>query len=77
MIKKPGSGRPGGNPDISKHGFQAAGDEPNIYRLNVRIPESLKIRLDPMGKDKNQFVRNAIAKALEELDKSGEDPTAN
>jgi Arc/MetJ-type ribon-helix-helix transcriptional regulator len=38
----------------------------------------MKSKLDSMGKSKSEFVRRAIAKALEELDKkSGENPTDN
>lgn len=70
--------RPGGNPDLYKSGFQAAGEEPIIHTFNVKLAESMKSKLDSMGKSKSEFVRKAIAKALEELDKkSGENPTDN
>jgi hypothetical protein len=58
--------RPGGNPDLKKHAFTAAGDESNNCRLSFWVPESMKRKLDAIP-NRPEFVRAAIAKALEEL----------
>jgi hypothetical protein len=59
-----GRGRPGGNPDLQEHQFQAPeGKEPNNARLALWIPQSMMDELKEQ-EDKNQFVREAIAAAL-------------
>jgi hypothetical protein len=56
--------RPGGNPDIAKHAFVAAGEESLSVQLQVRITESQNVRLKQIPKWQ-EFVRNAIAEKLE------------
>lgn len=59
-----GRGRPGGNPDLQEHQFQAPeGKEPNTEKLSVRIPKSMDEALSQLP-DRNEFVREAIAAAL-------------
>ncbi len=58
--------RPGGNPDLKEHEFKAAGDESNNCRLSFWVPQSMKAKLDSLP-NRPEFVRMAIAKALEEL----------
>lgn len=55
--------RPGGNPDLVNHQFQApTGQEPKNKKLSVWVTESMKIACDERGKD---WVRAVITKALE------------
>jgi hypothetical protein len=62
-----GKGRKGGNPELAEHKFQPAGDESNNVRLNLWIPQSMAEKLQHLGKDKPNFVREAIATALKGL----------
>ena len=59
------SGRPGGNPDIKKYGFKTDRDEPLRERLQIRVPASMKQQLLTQ-ENWQEFVREAIAKALDE-----------
>jgi len=68
------SGRPGGNPDLKtaefqqKHGYQKEDperEEAFTKQLQLRITPSMHAALVAMGKQKNQFVRDAIAEKLE------------
>ncbi len=43
--KKPGSGRPGGNPELVEFQFQQKGDEPFTERLFCRVSKSQKEKL--------------------------------
>lgn len=62
------SGRPGGNPELQEHQFKAPeGREPNTEKLSVRIPKSMNEALSRLP-DKNTFVREAIATALQKAD---------
>ncbi|MDJ0535763.1 MAG: hypothetical protein QNJ70_25290 [Xenococcaceae cyanobacterium MO_207.B15] len=58
------SGRPGGNPDIKKYGFKSDRDEPLRERLQIRIPTSMKKKLEEQ-ENWQEFVRQAIAEKLE------------
>lgn len=40
------SGRPGGNPDISVHGFKPKGDEALNIKVQFRVSQSQKAKLD-------------------------------
>ncbi len=59
------SGRPGGNPDIKKYGFKTERAEPLRESVNVRVPASMKKQLKEK-ENWQEFVRSAIAKALDE-----------
>ena len=59
------SGRPGGNPDIAKHGFKTDRKEALTAQMNVRVAPSMLAKVKKK-KNWNEFVRQAIAKALEE-----------
>ena len=65
MAGNKNSGRPGGNPDIKKYWFETDRPEPLRESLNVRVSASMKKRLKE-EENWQEFVRNAIAKALEE-----------
>jgi hypothetical protein len=58
------SGRPGGNPDLAKFQFQTNREESLDGLLQIRIAPSMKAELDALGKERNDFVREAIAAAL-------------
>ena len=59
------SGRPGGNPDITKYGFKTDRSEPLRENLQLRISASMKEKLKSR-ENWQEFVREAITKALEE-----------
>ncbi|MGF1489771.1 MAG: hypothetical protein ACFBSE_22015 [Prochloraceae cyanobacterium] len=59
--------RPGGNPNIKKHGFTTDRVEPLNTQLALKVPASMKKRLKEK-ENWQEFVRNAISKALEEDD---------
>jgi len=59
--------RPGGNPDLKKFAFTAAGEESNNCRLSFWVPQSMKDKLDAR-ENRPDFVRRAIAKALMEME---------
>jgi hypothetical protein len=40
-----GTGRPGGNPDLVKHQFTTDREEPCSERIQIRLPRSLKERI--------------------------------
>lgn len=61
-----------GNPDLVKFQFQAKDDEPNNVKLSLWIKPSLMNRLKQLP-NKNEFVREAIAKALEENEHKKDD----
>jgi hypothetical protein len=63
-----GRGRPGGNPDLEAHQAKPLGEESNNVKLSLWITQSLDTQLKALGKGKNDFVRMAIATALEKLD---------
>ena len=58
------SGRPGGNPNIKRHGFKSDRDEPLRSRLQLRVADSMKQQLD-LQDDWQEFVRQAIAEKLQ------------
>ena len=67
------SGRPGGNPALKttefqqEHGYQIEDpdrEEAFTQLLQIRITPSMHAALKAMGKQKNAFVRNAIAEKL-------------
>ena len=67
------SGRPGGNPDITKTAYKIKDPdrtEPYDKRLGVWITASMMEKLKAMGNERSSFVREAIATALEKLDSS-------
>lgn len=64
-----GQGRPGGNPDFGKkYKIPRAHDEALDTLLAFKITRSLKEELDGIP-DKNEFCRNAIIKAIQEMKK--------
>ena len=67
------SGRPGGNPDLKTaeyqqaHGYQIQDperEEAFTAQLQLRITPSMQAALKAIGKQKNQFIRDAIAEKL-------------
>jgi hypothetical protein len=63
--------RTGGNPDLKKYQYTTDNEEPNKHPINVKVPKSMFNKLDErFGDKKNDFIREAIAKALNELEKS-------
>ncbi|MEM6424220.1 MAG: hypothetical protein AAF728_03530 [Cyanobacteria bacterium P01_D01_bin.128] len=67
------SGRPGGNPALKtaeyqeEHGYQIQDperEEAFTAQLQLRITPSMQSALKAMGKQKNQFIRDAIAEKL-------------
>ena len=62
------SGRPGGNPNIAKHGFKIQGDrdEPLTEAIGFRLPKSLKQRFDQLSKEQKTAVRLAGIDAMKE-----------
>ncbi|MDB9529915.1 hypothetical protein PN498_28270 [Oscillatoria sp. CS-180] len=68
------SGRPGGNPALKtaeyqeEHGYQIQDptrEEAFTAQLQLRITPSMQAALKAMGKQRNQFIRDAIAEKLE------------
>ncbi|AFZ27212.1 hypothetical protein Cylst_5172 [Cylindrospermum stagnale PCC 7417] len=59
--------RPGGNPDLAKFQFQSGDEEPNNVKLALWIKQSMMSKLKELP-NKNDFIREAIAKALAELE---------
>lgn len=53
------SGRPGGNPDLVHHQYKAAGDEPLIEKITIRITTSMLARLQEK-ENFREFIRQAI-----------------
>ena len=64
--------RPGGNPKIKDHGFKTDRPESLTAHLSMRVTPSMlqELRTDDNWKE---FVRNAIAKALEEKRKQSQE----
>ena len=61
------SGRPGGNPDLKQHSYQIEDperEEAFTELLQLRITPSMSAALKAKGKQKNQFIREAIAEKL-------------
>ncbi len=61
--------RKGGNPNLKKYGFTPGGDEPLNKMLAVKVTESMYNRVKSLP-DSSEFMRQAIEKALDELDQS-------
>lgn len=62
------SGRPGGNPELSQYTYQKEDperEEAFTELLQLRITPSMKAALQAKGRQKNQFIRDAIAEKLE------------
>ena len=59
------SGCPGGNPDLKNHGFTTDRPEPLREKLQLRVSASMKEKIRSR-ENWQEFVRDAIAKALEE-----------
>jgi hypothetical protein len=59
--------RPGGNPVLKEHQFSCDG-EPNTERLSLWIKPSVMEKLKALGKEKNNFIRSSIEKALKEIE---------
>ena len=59
--------RIGGNPDLKNYQFEAAGEESNNARISFWTTKTMKDKLDKL-ENRSQFIREAIAKSLEELD---------
>ena len=62
------SGRPGGNPDIAKHGFKTKRSEPLRENLQVRVTTSMMSQLKSID-NWHEFVRQTLAVALTERQK--------
>ncbi len=62
---------PRGNPDFgTKYVKQTKGDKPLKFGLYVRVDDSMKAAIDRLPKNqRSDFIREAIAKALEEREK--------
>ena len=63
------SGRPGGNPDIVKYGFTTERKEALTAQMNVRVAPSMLAKVKKQ-KNWNEFVRQAIEKALAEVEEA-------
>ena len=50
---------------IKKYQFKRTSTEPLGKQIGVCFPVSVKEKLDAMGKDRIDFIRNAVAIALE------------
>ncbi|MDJ0636764.1 MAG: hypothetical protein QNJ34_26530 [Xenococcaceae cyanobacterium MO_188.B29] len=59
------SGRPGGNPELKNYGFTTDRPEPLREKLQLRVSASMKEKIKSR-ENWQEFVRDAIAKALEE-----------
>ncbi len=57
--------RPGGNPNIKKHGFKTERQEPLTSQLALKVSASMKKRLQEK-ENWQELVRVAIEKILEE-----------
>lgn len=58
-----------GNPEaIKPHQWKAKGSEPLLRHYQVRLSESMSERLDALGSSKHDFVRDAIAVALDVME---------
>ena len=55
--------RPGGNPEIKKHGFKTDRAEPLLEKLQLRISASMKRQIQEK-ENWQEFVREAIAEKL-------------
>lgn len=75
------SGRPGGNPALKtaefqqEHSYQIQDperEEAFTEQLQLRITPSMQAALKAMGKQKNQFVRDAIAEKLAQEEKNNQ-----
>jgi hypothetical protein len=64
---------PKGNPESLKP-FTTDRDEPLVKQINVRVSASMYVKLKSVD-NYPEFVRQAIAKALSELEDSDEDST--
>lgn len=64
---------PKGNPQNLKS-FTTDRDEPLVKQINVRVSASMYVKLKSVD-NYPEFVRQAIAKALSELEDSDEDST--
>jgi hypothetical protein len=59
-----GKGRPGGNPDLAKYAYVAAGDEPLIKHLQIKVtPSQEAIKDIPNWQQK---LRDAIDRIVSE-----------
>jgi len=56
------------------HRFKTDRDDPLTQHLQLKISKGMESRLKAMGKQKNEFIRQAIATALDTLDAIGEEP---
>ncbi len=57
--------RPGGNPNIKKHGFKTERQEPLTSQLALKVSASMKKRLQEK-ENWQELVREAIAQMLQE-----------
>lgn len=67
-------GRPGGNPDIAKYGFEKQLDwnEPCVEKMTLRLPSSMKAAIKAgVVKDWQEVARKAIAAKIEEARSQG------
>lgn len=66
-VSRPGSGRPGGNPDFGKKiGFKAEGDEPNNAKLSLWVKQSTLDKLKSLDNWRN-VVRDELDKLANDL----------
>ena len=56
--------RPGGNPDLVKYQFKSKGTAPLEKKLSVNL--TAEMHQEVMKRGGSEFIRNAIAKALQE-----------
>ena len=55
---------PRGNSNLYKHGFKTERSEPCVCQVNVKMPASIKAKLQ-QKENWQEFVRQTLAKALE------------
>jgi hypothetical protein len=69
-----GRGRKGGNPEIANFGFKSSSDESLVAQVQVMVKPSVKEFLQTLGKNKPQFLRDAIDKAIADFKDQGSHP---
>ncbi|MFB2773317.1 hypothetical protein ACE1AT_29200 [Pelatocladus sp. BLCC-F211] len=58
-----------GNPNIKNHGFKTDRDKPLTEYIHLRVTEDMKVEVQKQ-KNPPEFCRQAIQKALDELNQS-------
>lgn len=62
--------RPGGNPDLKKHQFKSPYQEAATEFVGIRVPPSLKKKLNALGKNRTALIRKALEDLVADLPQS-------